>query len=200
MPSAEHSAIDRLLSDIRRRAAHWARPIVVAIDGRSGAGKSTLAAGLAEKLDALVVSGDDFFAGGMAVRADPPSVLAEDCIDWRRLKGVLAELLASGEARFRPFDWTAFDGGLRRAHTVLRARPVIIVEGVYSARPELRDVVDLCVFVDVPHAVRMRRLAAREGGIGAWERQWLGAEDWYFSHVLTPDHVDFVVTPERPAG
>ncbi len=169
------------------------RPLVVAIDGRSGAGKSTLAQWLAERLDALVLAGDDFFAGGVEVNSDPAQVLAERCIDWQEQRRVLRALRDEGSARYFPFDWYAFDNSRSAIATELRARPVILLEGTYSARPELADLVDLAILVDVPDSLRMERLLAREGEIGPWERQWHRAEDWYLARQAPVGRFDCVL-------
>lgn len=180
------------LLDARRRASLGAR--VVAIDGRSGAGKSTLARALAERLGAaVVVAGDDFYAGGVHLRDDTPAEQAAACIDWRRQRAVLAALRAGAPATYRAFDWDAFDGSLRPQATRLAPAPVVILEGVYSARPELADLVDVRALVTVGDAVRLRRLQARDGGLGPWERQWLEAEAHYFRHVLPGTAFDRVV-------
>jgi uridine kinase len=189
--------LDQLSFDIQRSAVQSRSPFVVAIDGRSGVGKSTLAALLATRLDALVISGDDFFSGGVTLRHDPPSVLAENCIDWRSLKEVVTTLSTKGQARFLPFDWEAFDGSKRSDPVVLEARPIIIVEGVYSARPELQELLDFSVLIDIPDDLRRRRLTEREGEIGAWERQWHLAEDWYFENRVRGEGFDVVITSDN---
>jgi uridine kinase len=79
------------------------RAFVVAIDGRSGVGKSTLAAGLAGRLDAAILPGDDFFIGGVEVRSEDRKVLFEECIDWRAARTVLVSLIERGEARYHAF-------------------------------------------------------------------------------------------------
>lgn len=184
-----------LVELVRARAqARTAPPaFVVAIDGRSGSGKSTLAAQLAAELDAVVVDGDAFFAGGVHVRDDAPQDRADACIHWRRQREVIAALREGRRARYLAFDWEAFDGRLEVAPTELEPRPVIIVEGVYSARPELRDVVDLRVLMRVPEATRVQRLVAREGAIGPWDEQWHEAEAWYFAERAPAATFDVVV-------
>lgn len=173
-------------------------PFILAIDGRSGAGKSTLAARLAARFDTLVVCGDDFFAGGVTLRDDPAPVLAETCIDWRSLAGVLTGLLQTGKARFHPFDWERFDGSKEERLTEIEGKPVIIVEGVYSARPELRKFLDLSILAEVPDALRTARLIQREGEIGPWERQWHAAEDWYFETRAKREAFDLIYLPGTP--
>lgn len=166
---------------VRERSAGYQRPFVVAIDGRSGSGKSTLATELATVVPAVILDGDAFFAGGVSVRDDEPRTRAAECIDWQRQRVVLEALRAGSSATYRPFDWDAFDGTLSTRSVTIAPSGVVIVEGVYSARPELADLVDLRVLLEVPDAVRIGRLRSREGEIGPWEEQWHEAEDWYFA-------------------
>jgi len=49
---------------IAARTGGMTRPFIIALDGHSGAGKSTLARALADGLDAAIIEGDDFYAGG----------------------------------------------------------------------------------------------------------------------------------------
>ncbi|WP_373355910.1 uridine kinase [Pseudoroseicyclus sp. CXY001] len=168
------------------------RPLRIAVDGRSGVGKSTFAGLLAADLGARLVEGDAFYAGGTEQRADPPEALAAACIDWRRQQAVLEALSAGRAASFRPFDWAAFDGS-SGPEVLLPPAEVILLEGVYSARPELADLIDVAILLTSPEELRMARLLAREGEISPWERQWHRAEDWYFAHQAPPERFDVVV-------
>lgn len=181
-----------LAANIAEAAQGRGQPFIVAIDGRSGSGKSTLAHMLAKLLDATVIEGDDFYAGGTALRDDSPAARAAACIDWKRQRIALAALRSGQAARWRPFDWDAFDGSLRAQPIDADPRAIMILEGVYSARPELADLVDLRVLVRVPHEVRMARLIAREGVIGPWERQWHDAEEHYFAAVMPELNFDVI--------
>jgi uridine kinase len=185
--------VPQLSAVIRERARELARPCVVAVDGRSGSGKSTLAAQLTVALDAALLDGDDFFAGGVEVRGDTPEDRASACIDWSRQRPVLEALRAARPASYLAFDWAAFDGRLRAAPTSVESRAIVIFAGVYSARPELCDLVDLRVLLCVTEEVRSARVQAREGSINAWERQWHEAEDWYFAHRAPPPHFDVIL-------
>jgi uridine kinase len=191
---------DTLAEIIAGSARQKDSPFVVAIDGRSGVGKSTMARALAERLDACVIEGDDFYAGGIELRSDSPTSRAAACIDWTRQQSVLEALAAGRAAQWRAFDWEAFDGRLCDEPTMLEPRSVVILEGVYAARPELADLLDLRVVLVVPDEVRLARLAAREGTIGRWEKQWHEAEEFYFKSVMPPDAFDVTVnlTPRGP--
>ena len=183
------SVIDR----VKRLQAQSAGPVLIAIDGRSGAGKSTLAQALRAHLDCTLVVGDDFYAGGCDLHPHAPAELAYMCIDRQRLRGVLAMLKAGREASYAAFDWSAFDGRLSSELTRLEPRPVILVEGVYSNHPDLRDLVDLAILVTVPDEERARRLIQREGELTEWERQWHRAEDWYFEKLAGADQFDIAL-------
>lgn len=182
-----------LAAMIAERAGGMSKPFVVALDGRSGVGKSTLARTLADGLDAAVIEGDDFYAGGIEMRDDRAEQRAAACIDWTRQRDVLEDLRTGREAVWRAFDWEIFDGRLCDQPKRLAPKPIVIVEGAYAARPELADLVDLRVLLDVAGEVRMARLLAREGTIGAWERQWHEAEDFYFQTIMPPAAFDIIV-------
>jgi uridine kinase len=185
------STLRELIAD---RVPAFSRPLVVAFDGRSGAGKSTLAAALAGTLNACVIEGDDFYAGGTGLRGDGPEARACACIDWTRQRPVLEALRGGRAAGWRAFDWKAFDGRPCDSPTVRAPKPVVILEGVYSARPELTDLVDLKVFVEANDEVRMARLLAREGEISLWERQWHEAEEHYFARTILRADFDVVLS------
>ncbi|MCB9734835.1 MAG: hypothetical protein H6745_19795 [Deltaproteobacteria bacterium] len=185
--------LETLVALISDSVGALSRPCVVALDGRSGAGKSTLAARLAAGLGGVVLDGDGFFAGGVTVRSDSPEDRALDCVDWRRQRDVLATLRAGRVARYHAFDWEAFDGRLEATPTAVEPAQIIVFEGVYSARPELHDLVDLRLLLRVDDATRAARLLAREGAIGPWERQWHEAEDHYFGATMPVAAFDAIV-------
>jgi uridine kinase len=176
-------ALEPLVAALASHATGLERPYVVAVDGRSAAGKTMLAAALGERLEATVIAGDDFYAGGTQVRSERPAALVSACTDWREQRIVLEALRSGQDASWHAFDWDVFDGRACEALTTASPSPFVILEGVYAARPELADLIDLAVLVRVDEGVRAARFDAREGAIGPWERQWHAAEDYYFEFV-----------------
>src|SRR5215471_16132481 len=179
--------LDTIADAVRCLLAERGSPIVVAIDGRSGAGKSTLAAALAERIGATVIPTDDFFAAEITDADWNARTAAEracDAIDWRRMRrDALDPLLAGRRAEWHSFDFAAgprSDGTYAMSPQIVHREPssVIILDGAYSARPEL-DAIDLSVLVETPTAVRLARLAAREDPafLAAWHERWDAAED-----------------------
>lgn len=72
-----------LIDKIRSLTAGRKKPLLVALDGRSGVGKSTMAEAIAQEVRGIVITGDDFFAGGPDSEWDARSTEAKvaDCID-----------------------------------------------------------------------------------------------------------------------
>jgi uridine kinase len=181
---------------------------VVGIDGRSGGGKSTLAVAVAARLPAdhgltvTVIEGDEFYAGGSSATWDARTAeeKADLVIDWRRQRVVLESLLVEGVAEWRPFDWEADDWDADEVPLLDRAvgataADVVILEGAYSCRPELHDLVDLLVLLDPPAERRRRQLLEREGDEyrADWEGRWGEAEDHYFGVVMPPERFHLVL-------
>ena len=73
---------------------------------------------------------------------------------------------------------------------------IILLEGAYSARPELADLITLSVLVDVPVSVRHERLSKRENNdfLASWHARWDAAEAYYFTQVRPKSSFDLVVT------
>ena len=203
-PAGASAAANEVVSMVLDRQAPSHRPYIVAIDGRSGAGKSTISAIAAEALEAAVVWSDDFFAAGVTDEgweARSPSERARDCIDWRRLRAeALEPLLSWKRAQWYAFDWGAGplpDGtyGYEGEATVVDPRPVVIIDGAYSGRLELADLVDLSVLVEAAPVTRRARLAERDGPEHSdeWYALWGLAEDFYFSSRRPRESFDLVV-------
>jgi uridine kinase len=119
-------------------------------------------------------------------------------IDWQRMRRkVLEPLLEGREASYRPFNFLA-GKGLADTAISLHPSPLVIVDGVYSTRTELADLIDLTVLVEVPDQNRRQRLIQREGPafMKEWHNRWDSAEDHYFTHLRPKEMFDFVVLNE----
>ena len=194
---------DRFVDWLQSHMQSAVGPLFVGIDGRSGTGKSTLAAHACERLDDLVaIEGDQFYAGGSAATWDSRSVAerANNVIDWRRQRVVLQSLRQTGQASWRSFDWEAEDWDsdtvpLVDGTTEIAARAVVLLEGAYSCRPELHDMLDHRVLLNPPAELRRQQLLAREGEAyrNDWESRWAAAEDHYFGQVMPNHRFDLVL-------
>lgn len=144
-----------------------------------------------------MIEGDDFYAGlvGEEWEAMTRSEQVDRCMDWRRQRAVLEALAQGREASWQPYDWKADNGGLLDAWLSCEPTWVVLLEGVYSTRPELSDLLDLKVLLDAPDDVRRERIRAREGEgyREEWEARWFATESYYLEHVMPPGAFDLVL-------
>lgn len=188
-----------------RSTASGQVPLVVAIDGRSGAGKSTLASRVAKETGAAVVLLDDFFAASIP-DADWDRMTVEErganVFDWARIRSeAIMPLLAGRVARWHPFDFEAgqrADGtyGMKTKAKKVEPASVILLDGTYSAGPQLADLVGSTVLAELPEEERWARLARREEAefLAQWHARWTAVEDFYFSNIRPGSSFDLIVT------
>jgi uridine kinase len=182
MPEVVESYSD-LAVRILARAARLGRTRLVAVDGPSGAGKSSFAGRLAAELSgAPVVNTDDLLDGW-----------ADQFSFWHRLdEWVLAPLRTSRPGRYRRYDWAA--GCFTEDWIPVPPAPVVILEGVSSARAAIAAELTFAVFVTAPARLRRNRTLARDGAallpqLTVWRR----AERVHFAADRTAERADLVV-------
>ena len=198
--------IDRLRSEIAQRDT----PLFVALDGRSGSGKSTIAAVVADALGTdvrghavvTVIEGDQFYGGGSGETWHRKSVEEKvaQVIDWQRQRLLLIALRDIGVATWLAFDWESEDWDadvvpFAPESVQSSATAVVLLEGAYSARPELSDLLDLLVLLEVPRELRRAQLLAREGEAyrTEWEGRWQSAEEHYFGTIMPRSNFDLII-------
>jgi len=151
-----------------------AEPVLrVAIDGVDGAGKTTLADALALGLRAagaqvIRASVDGFhFPRAIRYRQGPhsPQGFYQDSYDYARLRAVLLDPLSvGGNLRYRTaiFDHRQ---DLALDQPELQAVPgsLLILDGIFLHRPELRHYWDYSVFLALSFEVSVARMAVRDG-------------------------------------
>lgn len=168
----------RVVADILQRPG----PVrLVAVDGPGGAGKSTFASQLSAAADgAPVVHTDDFAS------ADNP-------INWwpRMLEQVIVPLTEGRPAFFQRYDWPS--ESLAEWRTVEPA-PIIILEGVSSARREWSQNLAFVFWVETPRDIRLQRAVERDGEevLEDWE-VWMGEEDAHYERDPTRQRSDMVI-------
>lgn len=168
---ARRRLLDALADRVPRPAAEDC--VRVAVDGVDGAGKTMLADELAAVLrsrgrDVVRISADNFlnpravrYARG---RASPEGFWL-DSYDYPALRAnVLAGMEAGGSRRYRTaVHDLATDTPLDLPEQQAPAGAVLLLDGLFLHRDELRDCWDLSIFLDVPFAETARRMAARDG-------------------------------------
>ncbi len=173
-------------------------PVLVAIEGPGGAGKTTLAEAIQNgSKDVVVIHHDDFYRpmDEMERRALSPQEGYERYFDWQRLLRQLLLPLRRGEiAQYQIYDWMTGDVG--KEWVYVYPRGIILVEGVYTMRPELFPYYDFTIFVDTDEKTRYKRVVERDGEGFFWIRKWMEAENWYLEHWNPRDRADLVVNLE----
>jgi uridine kinase len=191
-------AAQRVITAIATWRGGQSGVLVVAIDGHGTAGKSTIAGYVADATGAALVHTDDFFQQlPDSAAAQPP---LRQYYDWARIRTqALKPLRAQREVSFRRFDWS-HGTGLDGVVTVAPA-DLILLEGVFSAAPELSDLVDRSVFVDTSEHERLRRLRVQVTPEN-WDADWLTAQQAYFDLTRPPSSFDLIVSGASsvPAG
>lgn len=145
----------------------------VGIDGVDGAGKTTLADKLAQVLEArgirVIRSSIDGFHNPRAVRyvrgKDSPEGFYRDSFNIAAFKRELLDPLGpGGSGRYRKavYDHRT-DGAVDGPVEVAGRSGVLLVDGIFLHRPELRRSWDLSVFINVPFAESYSRMALRDG-------------------------------------
>ncbi|MFG2047947.1 uridine kinase [Micromonospora sp. NPDC048935] len=189
MPVAVVEAYAELARRVLAGPARLGRTRLVAVDGPSGAGKSRFAAHLADAL-AVLLDGDR-----------PPVVHTDDLLDgwddqfsfWARLdEWVLTPLREGKPGSYRRYSWVR-QRFLGRPVPV-PAMPVLVVEGVSTARAVVRPELTLAVFVTAPAPLRLARAVARDGPEILPElRRWHAGERAHFAADDTAARVDLLV-------
>jgi uridine kinase len=158
---------------------------LVAVDGPSGSGKTWFAGRLAKALDAPVIHTDDFLDGW------------DDQFGfWDRLEEHALGPLRRGEpASYQRYLWhrRAFGG----VPVTIEPAPVVLLEGVSSARSVIRPELSMIIFVCAPADLRLTRALARDGdgtvAFRAYLERWRLREDHHFAADRTAAHADLLV-------
>jgi len=141
-------------------------PIVVGIAGGTGAGKSWLADRLDENLAGRTtrLREDWYYRDRSCLTEDEALFVNFDhpsAIDAARLLRDLIALSHGTTIGAPQYDYATH----RRTPATMRVRPnsVVLIEGLFVLyRPELRDRIDVGVFIDVPAEVRLERRIQRD--------------------------------------
>lgn len=184
----------RALVDVLQQKRPATGALLVGVDGPGGSGKSTIAKGLSGACDQIqVVHVDDFYrpsaeryAGSIASRP-----IGSD-FDLNRVRVEVLEPLRAGlSAGYHIYDW-ATDRVSPRVVPI--AKPIVVVEGVYSLSASLAEFFEFAIWVTCPRDVRLARGIERDGEEGRprWEHDWMVGEDQYIERERPQDRASLV--------
>ncbi len=107
------------------------------------------------------------------------------------MRDQLLEPLSNGAAaRYQRYDWELDQ---LREWLEVPATGVVLVDGVYTFRPELREYYGYSIFVDTPKQDCLTRLKER-GDSADLICRWRASEDYYQTHFEPARHVSVVMS------
>lgn len=178
---------------------------MVAIDGVDAAGKTTFADALASHLEQqgkiVVRTGIDAFHNPRAVRYARGKDSAEGYFrDAFNLGGLRTSLLFPARIGM-PFLTALFDYRTDKRVAVnpliVPLPAVLIFDGVFLHRDELRDEWDLTVYLDVPFEISFARMAKRDGTSpdpdAESNRRYRGGQELYFKDANPKRSADVLI-------
>lgn len=183
------------------------RPLLVAIDGRDAAGKSTLAKELAAKLRecsaAVIESSIDGFHNPRLIRykrgRDSPEGYYMDSFNYAALKLLLLDPLKTGDLRYkaRAFDYT-IDLGIISPMISAEPGSILIFDGVFALRPELRDYWDYSIYLHIDEEESIRRGVSRNPGEEEearrrYQERYIAGQRLYHAESEPMKHADIVI-------
>ena len=202
----------RVLGEVARGVlAIVGREVVrVGVDGVDGAGKTVFADELAlvlrESGRTVIRASVDSFHSPRAVRyrqgRDSPRGFFEDSYDYAALARLLLDPLSEGgDRRFRreAFDHRR-DAPVTAAEEAAPAGAILVLDGIFLHREELRRYWDYSVFLDVPFHISIPRGAQRGEGSAdpgaASNRRYVEGQALYLSTCRPRDRATVVVNNE----
>jgi uridine kinase len=186
--------------------------VMVAIDGPDAAGKTTLADAVARQMTrpTLRVSLDDWHhPRDVRLRRGPESPLGyyRDSFDEEALTARLLDPFRAGASTVQSacFDFR-LDAPAAAQAEVRSPAAVLLLDGVFLLRPELRHHWDLSVYLHVPESVTLARAVVRDaehrGGAEQvrrrYEQRYLPGQALYRDAASPLDEADVVIDNSDP--
>lgn len=215
LPVTPASTLWRSLRDEARRDYPRGR-IMIAVDSEDGAGKTrfadNLASVFAEDGSAVFRASIDDFHRSRAERYErgrtSPEGFYRDSYDYGAFRRVLTDPFGSGAMSDAGFQLALFDVERDEpapSEWVTAPRDaVLIVDGIFLHRPELRRLWHWSVWLDAPLDVRYARMAARDGSdpdpAAESNRRYRGGQDLYLREADPRTAASAIVDNTDPAA
>ena len=207
-----------LLEQLAERICKVERPhpVRVAIDGPDAAGKTTLADELVAPLQAggraVIRASIDGFHNPARMRyargRESAAGYYYDSFDYGRvIESLLAPLGPAGSRQYRTatYDYR-IDSPVEMPDLIAPANVILLFDGVFLLRPELREYWDLSIFVDVSFETVLTRAEKRDAvvlGSGAevrrlYEQRYVPGQKLYFEECRPKESAAIVIDNNDP--
>ena len=197
-----------MIADEIRKRRRSGSVLLVGIDGMGGAGKSTVVEEIKSALEAdninTAVFHIDDFIHPRAVRYNNeyPQWAQYYYLQWRYDYYMSSIVRPLREERALPpvelYDKDN-DSYITRCCDIPKGS-VVLTEGIFLQREELRGAFDLMVYIDVPEEERLKRVLLRDGYIGdekaireKYEKRYFPAERYYAEKYRPAGSADIVI-------
>lgn len=154
--------------------------VIISIDGPGGAGKSLFAANISKYIPGCqIIHFDDFYYERNSVQHNRPEIGSS--FDWGRLEQeVLMPLKEGKTACYQKYDWAKDE---LYGNYLVKPEGIIIVEGIYCTRKEIRNYYDFKIWIEVDYNLRLKRGVDRDGEDmrNKWTEEWMPKENEYIS-------------------
>jgi uridine kinase len=204
-PPARRALLQLLADTIQRLAV--AGVTRVAIDGVDGAGKSVFGDELAQLLAAagrrVIHASVDSFHNPRALRyrqgRHSPHGFFRDSYNYGQLRAALLDPLSpGGDGRYRTgvFDHRT-DAPVNVPEAQANVGDILVFDGIFLHRPELRPYWEFSIFLEVDVAVSVRRCAQRDGGspdpLSPENRRYVAGQQLYLRECEPQRHASVVI-------
>jgi len=175
--------------------------LIIGIAGGTGSGKTTVARAITQQLgqeNVALISQDNYYADGSALPFEERKRINydhPDSFDNSLLIKQLLQLKAGSPIEMPTYDFTQHIRSPRTQR--IEVRPVIIVEGMHVlVDKDLRELLDIKIFVDTESDVRILRRILRD--INERARTLESVHEQYM-HSVKPMHDAFVEPSKKYA-
>ena len=163
---------------------------IISLEGRCASGKSTLSENVKDKY--TIISIDDFFLPMKLKTKERLSEIGGN-INYELVKTTLENLKVSLENNIKEFTYKAFDCSKQEFYDkTISLKDKVILEGVYSASPYFRHLVDKTIYLYIDKQTQLQRINNRT----LKERfinEWIPLEERYFDYIKIEEICDLVV-------
>lgn len=163
-------------------------PFIVGIAGGSCSGKTTVAETLFKKHEHItsLIMFDDYFIDPGNVNLDKIDWESIERYDIKKLRNDLAQLRSGETVVYAPNSRESSEAGIQSK--IVESKPLIIAEGfLLFADPDVRNHLNLMIFLDIPEEEIVRRRLNRKIGDSPWD-----SEDYIYGGLLK-GHRDYIL-------